>query len=67
MRVLLAALLPLTLASSAPALLARIPTPLAPCGVGTIPAGPGAYVAHRAFRSMWVTSFAGADVRRFAP
>jgi DNA-binding beta-propeller fold protein YncE len=35
--------------------------------VGTLPAGPGAYVAHRAFGSMWVTSYAGADVRRYRP
>jgi virginiamycin B lyase len=33
--------------------------------VGVLPAGPGAYVAHRAFGSMWVTSYAGADVRRY--
>jgi streptogramin lyase len=30
-------------------------------------AGPGAYVALRAYRSMWVTSYAGNDVRRFRP
>ena len=35
--------------------------------VGVLPAGPGAYVAHRAFGSMWVTSYAGADVRRYRP
>jgi streptogramin lyase len=35
--------------------------------VGVLRAGPGAYVAHRAFGSMWVTSYAGADVRRYRP
>ena len=35
--------------------------------LGVLPAGPGAYVAHRAFGSMWVTSYAGADVRRYRP
>ena len=30
-------------------------------------AGPGAYIALRAFRSMWVASYAGSDVRRFRP
>jgi streptogramin lyase len=35
--------------------------------VGVLPAGPGAYVAHRAFGSMWVTSYAGADVWRYRP
>ena len=30
-------------------------------------AGPGAYVALRAFGSMWVTSYAGTDVWRFRP
>jgi streptogramin lyase len=35
--------------------------------LGTLPAGPGAYVAHRAFGSMWVSSYAGADVRRYRP
>ena len=35
--------------------------------VGVLPAGPGAYVAHRAFGSMWVTSSAGADIRRYRP
>jgi len=35
--------------------------------LGALPAGPGAYVAHRAFGSMWVTSYAGADVRRYRP
>jgi streptogramin lyase len=35
--------------------------------VGVLAAGPGAYVAHRAFGSMWVTSYAGADVRRYRP
>jgi streptogramin lyase len=35
--------------------------------LGTLAAGPGAYVAHRAFGSMWVTSYAGADVRRYRP
>ena len=33
--------------------------------VGSFPAGPGAYLALRAFGSMWVLSYAGADVRRF--
>jgi streptogramin lyase len=35
--------------------------------IDSIPAGPGAYVALRAFGSMWVTSYAGSDVRRFRP
>jgi len=30
-------------------------------------AGPGAYVVLRAYGSMWVTSYAGDDVRRFSP
>jgi streptogramin lyase len=30
-------------------------------------AGPGAFVALRAYGSMWVTSYAGSDVRRFRP
>lgn len=34
--------------------------------VDSFPAGPGAYLALRAFGSMWVLSYAGADVRRFA-
>jgi streptogramin lyase len=33
--------------------------------VDSFPAGPGAYLALRAFGSMWVLSYAGADVRRF--
>lgn len=35
--------------------------------LGSFPAGPGAYVALRAHDSMWVTSYAGRDVRRFRP
>jgi YVTN family beta-propeller protein len=35
--------------------------------LGAFPAGPGAYVALRAYGSMWVTSYAGTDVRRFKP
>jgi streptogramin lyase len=35
--------------------------------VGSFPAGPGAYIALRAYGSMWVTSYAGSDVRRFRP
>jgi streptogramin lyase len=35
--------------------------------VSVLPAGPGAYVAHRAFGSIWVTSYAGSDVRRYRP
>jgi streptogramin lyase len=35
--------------------------------LGVLAAGPGAYVAHRAFGSMWVTSYAGSDVRRYRP
>ena len=31
-----------------------------------VPAGPGAYAARVAFGSLWVTSYAGSDVRRFA-
>jgi YVTN family beta-propeller protein len=33
--------------------------------IGSFPAGPGAYLALRAFRSMWVASYAGSDIRRF--
>jgi streptogramin lyase len=33
--------------------------------VDSFPAGPGAYLALRACGSMWVLSYAGADVRRF--
>jgi streptogramin lyase len=33
----------------------------------SFPAGPGAYVALRAFGSMWVASYAGKDVWRFRP
>ena len=35
--------------------------------VDSFPAGPGAYAALRAYGSMWVTSYAGSDVRRFKP
>jgi streptogramin lyase len=35
--------------------------------VDTIPAGPGAYALASFAGSMWVTSFAGSDVRRFDP
>jgi streptogramin lyase len=35
--------------------------------LGAFPAGPGAFLALRAFGSMWVTSYAGADVWRFRP
>jgi len=35
--------------------------------VDSFPAGPGAYVTLRAHGSMWVTSYAGTDVRRFKP
>ena len=35
--------------------------------VDSFPAGPGAYVTLRAYGSMWVTSYAGTDVRRFSP
>jgi streptogramin lyase len=35
--------------------------------VDSFPAGPGAFVARRAFGSMWVTSYAGSDVWRFRP
>jgi streptogramin lyase len=35
--------------------------------VDSFSAGPGAYLALRAFGSMWVLSYAGADVRRFTP
>lgn len=35
--------------------------------VDSFPAGPGAFVTLRAYRSMWVTSYAGRDVRRFRP
>jgi streptogramin lyase len=33
--------------------------------IESVPAGPGAYLALRAFGSMWVLSYAGRDVRRF--
>ena len=33
----------------------------------SVPAGPGAFALARAGDAMWVTSFAGADVRRFEP
>lgn len=33
----------------------------------SFPAGPGAFVTLRAYGSMWVTSYAGTDVRRFRP
>ena len=33
----------------------------------SFPAGPGAFVTLRAYGSMWVTSYAGHDVRRFRP
>lgn len=35
--------------------------------IDSFPAGNGAFVALRAFRSMWVTSYAGRDVWRFKP
>ena len=35
--------------------------------VDSFPAGPGAFALARAGDSMWVTSFAGADVRRYDP
>ena len=35
--------------------------------IDSFPAGRGAYVALRAYRSMWVTSYAGTDVWRFRP
>ena len=35
--------------------------------IDSFPAGPGAFSLARAGASMWVTSFAGADVRRFDP
>jgi streptogramin lyase len=35
--------------------------------VDSFPAGPGAYALARLGTSMWVTSFAGTDVRRFDP
>jgi streptogramin lyase len=35
--------------------------------VDSFPAGPGAYVTLHAYKSMWVTSYAGSDVRRFKP
>jgi len=33
----------------------------------SFPAGPGAYTTLRAYGSMWVTSYAGTDVRRYRP
>ena len=35
--------------------------------IDSFPAGPGAYATLRAHGSMWVTSYAGRDVRRFRP
>jgi streptogramin lyase len=35
--------------------------------IDSFPAGRGAYVTLRAYGSMWVTSYAGTDVRRFRP
>jgi len=35
--------------------------------LGSFAAGPGAFLALRAYGSMWVTSYAGADVWRFRP
>jgi streptogramin lyase len=35
--------------------------------VDTFPAGPGAYALARLDGSVWITSFAGSDVRRFDP
>ena len=35
--------------------------------VDSFSAGPGAYVTLHAYKSMWVTSYAGRDVRRFRP
>jgi streptogramin lyase len=35
--------------------------------LGSFAAGPGAFLALRAYGSMWVTSYAGADVWRFTP
>jgi len=35
--------------------------------IDSFPGGPGAYATLRAFGSMWVTSYAGSDVRRFRP
>jgi streptogramin lyase len=35
--------------------------------IDSFAAGPGAFVALRAYGSMWVTSYAGSDVRRFRP
>ena len=35
--------------------------------VDSFPAGPGAFVTLRAYGSMWVTSYAGHDIRRFRP
>jgi hypothetical protein len=33
--------------------------------VNTFDAGPGAYALARAGEAMWITSFAGSDVRRY--
>jgi len=35
--------------------------------IDSFPGGPGAYTVLRAFGSMWVTSYAGTDIRRFRP
>jgi len=35
--------------------------------VDSFPAGPGAFAIARAGGSMWITSFAGSDVRRYDP
>jgi hypothetical protein len=41
--------------------------PKRPAVIDSFGAGPGAFVALRAYGSMWVTSYAGSDVRRFRP
>ena len=35
--------------------------------IDSIPAGPGAFALAALGGSMWITSFAGSDVRRFDP
>jgi streptogramin lyase len=35
--------------------------------LGSFPAGPGAFALARAGSAMWVTSFAGTDIRRYVP
>jgi len=62
MRALAAVLLIAAFAATASA---KLPPP--PTYLDSFSAGPGAYALARAGDAMWVTSFAGADVRKFVP